>query len=122
MTGFIARDRAMKFASMAPRIEDHSLGTSRLSGIDVISTCPASTEVTHNLYLQQVINVARWSEAWGCAGTLIDADYSLVDPWLVAYTILRHTRTLYPLVAVQPLFMHPYAVAKIVSTIGYLYG
>jgi len=98
------------------------MGTSNLSGIDVISTCPASTEVTHTLYLQQVINVARWSEAWGCAGTLIDADYSLVDPWLVAYTILRHTRTLCPLVAVQPLYMHPYAVAKIVSTIGCLYG
>ena len=107
---------------MAPRVEDHPMGRSKLSGIDVFSTCPASTEVTRELYLQQVINVARWSEAWGCAGTLIDAGNSLVDPWLVAYTIIRHTRTLCPLVAVQPLYMHPYAVAKIVSTIGSLYG
>jgi alkanesulfonate monooxygenase len=95
---------------------------SKLSGIDIFSTCPASSEVSHDLYLQQVINTARWSEAWGCAGTLIDAGNSLVDPWLVAYTIIRYTRTLCPLVAVQPLYMHPYAVAKIVSTIGCLYG
>jgi len=107
---------------MAPRVEDHPMGRSKLSGIDVFSTCPASTEVTRELYLQQVINVARWSEAWGCAGTLIDAGNSLVDPWLVAYTIIRHTRTLCPMVAVQPLYMHPYAVAKVVSTIGSLYG
>jgi alkanesulfonate monooxygenase len=107
---------------MAPRVENHLMERSRLSGIDVFSMCPASTEVTHDLYLQQVIDVARWGEAWGCAGTLINAGNSLVDPWLVAYTIIRHTRTLCPLVAVQPLYMHPHAVAKIVSTIGCRYG
>jgi alkanesulfonate monooxygenase len=107
---------------MASRVEDRTMGGSKLSGIDIFSTCPASSEVSHDLYLQQVINTARWSEAWGCAGTLIDAGNSLVDPWLVAYTIIRYTRTLCPLVAVQPLYMHPYAVAKIVSTIGCLYG
>src|SRR5579864_73534 len=107
---------------MVPRVEDHLMGRSKLRGIDVFSTCPALTEVTHDMYLQQVINVARWSEAWGWAGTLIDAGNSLADPWLVAYTIIRHTRALCPLVAVQPLYMHPYAVAKIVSTIGSLFG
>jgi len=50
------------------------------------------------------------------------ADNSLVDPWIVAHTIIRHTRRLCPLVAVQPVYMHPYSVAKVVSTMAYLYG
>ena len=91
-------------------------------GIALFATCPASTTLPQDAYLRHVVDVARWSEAWGCAGILIHADNALVDPWIIAHTIIRHTRRLSPLVAVQPIYMHPYAVAKIVSTIAYLYG
>lgn len=47
---------------------------------------------------------------------------SLVDPWLVAQAILQATERLSPLVAIQPIYMHPYAAAKMVSTLAYQHG
>ena len=52
---------------------------------------------------------------------LVYTDNSLVDPWLLAQLVLQHTKTLCPLVAVQPLYMHPYAVAKLVASLGFLH-
>jgi alkanesulfonate monooxygenase len=69
-----------------------------------------------------VVDVARWSEKYGCQGILVYADNSLVDPWPVAQIIVQQTNHLCPLVAVQPVYSHPYTVAKIVATLGYLYG
>lgn len=72
--------------------------------------------------MQNIIDVARWSEEAGCEGILVYTDNSLVDPWQVAQIIIQNTRQLCPLVAVQPSYMHPYSVAKTVSTLGYFYG
>jgi alkanesulfonate monooxygenase len=72
--------------------------------------------------MKRVADAARWSESAGCAGMLIYTDNSLVDPWLVSHLVIQNTRSLSPLVAVQPVLMHPYAVAKIVSTLGFLHG
>jgi alkanesulfonate monooxygenase len=44
-----------------------------------------------------------------------------VDPWSIAQAIITHTERLAPLVAVQPIYMHPYTVAKIVATLAFLY-
>jgi len=55
-------------------------------------------------------------------GILIYTDNGLVDPWLVAQLVLTHTERLCPLVAVQPVYMHPYAIAKMVASLGFLYG
>lgn len=90
--------------------------------IRVFSTCPMSTAVDQSLYLQRVLDVARWSDQAGCDGILIYSDNSLVDPWLLAQIILQNTERLHPLVAVQPLYMHPYTVAKLVTTCANLYG
>src|SRR5262249_49848014 len=49
-------------------------------------------------------------------------DNTLLDPWLVAHLIVQNTKSLCPLVAVQPVYTHPYTVAKLVSTIAYLFG
>ena len=46
---------------------------------------------------------------------------TLVDPWLVAHVTLASTATLSPLVAVNPLFMHPFSAAKMVTSLTYLY-
>jgi alkanesulfonate monooxygenase len=40
----------------------------------------------------------------------------------VAQVIIQHTSRLSPLVAVQPVYMHPYSVAKMVASLGFLYG
>ncbi len=52
---------------------------------------------------------------------LVYSENGLVDPWLVSQTIIEVTERLVPLVAVQPVYMHPYAVAKMVSSIAYMY-
>ncbi len=52
--------------------------------------------------------MARWSESAGCAGILVYTDNRLVDPWLVSQMILENTTQLCPLVAIQPVYMHPY--------------
>jgi alkanesulfonate monooxygenase len=88
--------------------------------LQLFSTCPQSKDFPRETYLQEVINVAQWSEAAGCAGMLVYTDNGLADPWLVAQKVLENTKTLAPLVAVQPIYMHPYTAAKMVSSLGLL--
>jgi alkanesulfonate monooxygenase len=92
---------------------------SRVSPL-VFTTCPSSFGVSDG-YLDRVAQVARWTERAGCAGMLIYTDNSLVDPWLVSQIVIQSTQSQCPLVAVQPVLMHPYCVAKMVSTLGFLY-
>ena len=91
------------------------------ASLSVFSTCPSSTTAPDH-YPRRVAEVARWSERAGCTGILIYTDNSLADPWMVSQIVLQNTRSLCPLVAVQPVYMHPYSVAKMVSTLGFLYG
>ena len=89
--------------------------------VEVFSTCPSSL-VTPDNYVRRVTEVSRWSEEAGCKGILVYTDNSLVDPWLVSQIIIQNTNTLCPLVAVQPVYMHPYAVAKMVASLAFLNG
>jgi alkanesulfonate monooxygenase len=89
--------------------------------VRIFSTCPQSKDVPRDRYLREVADVARWSEEAGCAGILVYTDNSIVDPWLVSQVILQSTAALAPLVATQPVYMHPYAVAKMVATFGFMY-
>jgi len=90
--------------------------------ISIFSTCPHSRDALPGEYLRRVQSVARWSERSGCRGILIYANNSIVDPWLVAQHILASTNTLCPLVAVQPGYMHPFTAAKMVASLGMMYG
>src|SRR2546426_9231434 len=91
-------------------------------GLEVFSTCTQSSDGNHEAYVQRVADVARWSERAGCKGILVYSDNRLVDAWLVSHIIIQNTTRLCPLVAVQPAYMHPYAVAKLVASFGHLYG
>ena len=95
--------------------------TSKAS-IEVFSTCPYSSAVEKDRFLSNVVDVARWSEQSGCRGILVYTDNSTVDPWLVSQIIIQATEALCPLVAVQPVYMHPYSVAKMVASLGHMYG
>ncbi len=95
---------------------------SRDSALQIFTTCPPSYTASPERYLRDAIEVARWSEAAQCEGMLIYTDNGLVDPWLLAQALIQHTERLCPLVAVQPIYMHPYAVAKLVSSLGFLHG
>jgi alkanesulfonate monooxygenase len=53
---------------------------------------------------------------------LIFTDNDSMDPWAAAQFLLEHTATLVPLVAVQPLYMHPFTAARKVTTLSSMYG
>src|SRR5437773_6506407 len=89
--------------------------------VEIFSTCPQSLGFDKESYARQVRKVARWSERCGCTGILVYTDNSLVEPWLVSQIIVESTKKLSPLVAIQPGYMHPYSVAKMVASFGYLY-
>jgi len=92
------------------------------SRLEIFSTCPPIGNTPLAEYSKAVADAARWSENWGCTGILVYTDNSQVDPWLVSQVIVQETKHLAPLVAVQPIYMHPYTVAKMVSSLGALYG
>lgn len=89
--------------------------------IELFSTCPPLNGAGGD-YRRQIVRIAQWSERAGCKGSLVYSDNGQVDPWAVAQLIILNTRALCPLVAVQPLYMHPYTVAKAVASIAHLYG
>jgi alkanesulfonate monooxygenase len=82
------------------------------------STCPPYRDEGAEAYTRQVREVAQWSEQGGCEGILVYTDNRLLDPWLVAQLVIESTHTLSPLVAVQPVYMHPYTAAKMVATLS----
>ncbi len=88
--------------------------------IRLFSTCPPSSQYGGD-YLRKVKEVADWCDDAGIEGILVYTDNSLVDPWLASQVILSCTSSLAPLVAIQPVYMHPYTAAKMVTTFSYLY-
>jgi alkanesulfonate monooxygenase len=89
--------------------------------IKVFSTAPQSSAVDRESFIRKVIDVAQWNEEADCEGILIYTDNSLLDPWLIAQIVIQNTTKLCPLVAVQPAYMHPYSVAKMVSSLAHLH-
>lgn len=92
------------------------------TGLAIYSTCPQSKNYSSEGYLERVVEVSRWSDEFGYAGMLVYTDNGLVDPWLVSQVVLQNTQRLAPLVAIQPVYMHPYAAAKMVATLAFMHG
>jgi alkanesulfonate monooxygenase len=65
----------------------------------------------------------RWSADAGLDGILIYTGAgSLLDPWVAATTVLAQTERLHPMVAVNPVYQHPYTTARMLLSLGLLYG
>jgi alkanesulfonate monooxygenase len=92
------------------------------TSIEVFSTCPPTIGVPQAEYAARVAEIAQWSEDAGCTGILVFSDNSVLDPWMLSHIILQRSRKLCPLVAIQPVYMHPYWVAKQIASLGYVYG
>lgn len=90
--------------------------------IELITTLPQSCEAPASRFRRQVVDVARWSEKHGCSATLVYSDNRLADPWVVSQLFIGETDRLIPLVAVQPAYMHPYAVATLVASLAHIHG
>jgi alkanesulfonate monooxygenase len=91
------------------------------TGIELFATCPQSKDLPVHDYPARVREIARWTDRAGYRGMLIYTDNGLVDPWLVAQLVLESTEQLCPLIAVQPVYMHPYTAAKMVTSFAHLY-
>lgn len=92
--------------------------------VQIYSTCPKSSDATSERrdYLSMVREASTWSEAAGCVGTLIYTDNSLINPWLIAHSVMDLTSQMRPLVAVQPAYMHPYTAAKNIASLALMHG
>jgi len=90
--------------------------------LKIFTSCPPSVLAQPRTCLQQLKDIARWSEDSGCEGILVFTDNGQLDPWLVSQTIIEATKRLCPLVAVQSAYMHPYTVAKMITSFAHLYG
>jgi alkanesulfonate monooxygenase len=95
------------------------------SDVRLFTTIPPASRGGHpgrDDYRQLVRATARMSEDAGFEGALVYSDNHTVDPWAVAQDVVLATERFKPLVAVQPVYMHPYTVAKTIASYGVLYG
>jgi alkanesulfonate monooxygenase len=91
-------------------------------GLKMFTMVPQSALAQPKSCIRQLQEIARWSEEAGCEGILVFTDNAQLDPWLVSQSIIEATERLCPLVAIQPVYMHPYSVAKMITSLAHLYG
>jgi alkanesulfonate monooxygenase len=90
--------------------------------LQLLSSCPDSIGSRPDEYFRRVLDAARWAEQAGHQAFLIHSSNQLADPWVVAQMVMDETAQIAPIVTVQPLYSHPYAVAKKVATLAQRYG
>ncbi|MEK9281564.1 MULTISPECIES: LLM class flavin-dependent oxidoreductase [unclassified Bradyrhizobium] len=74
-------------------------------------------------YVDELMRVAQFAERNGLAGILLfEGNDVFVEPWAMAQHIMGQTRRSSPLIAVNPVYMHPFTAAKFVSSFAQLYG
>lgn len=88
----------------------------------LFTTIPPAGRVGGGGYRDLVRRSARLSEEAGFVGALVYSDNNTVDPWAVAQEVLGATEAFQPLVALQPVYQHPYTVAKTIASLGLLHG
>lgn len=89
--------------------------------IDVFTVSPRSTELEQ--YWSGITRVFDLSERHGYSGTLIfTGNDTFVEPWVAAQHLVTTTPHLVPLIAVNPVYMHPFTTAKLIASLGYVYG
>ena len=92
------------------------------SGITLYSICRSYIRPGHDAPLPPLLQTARWAEDAGCRGSLIYSDCGSADAWLAAQAAITGTAAFVPLIAVQPLDMTPFALARAVSSLAHLHG
>jgi len=74
-------------------------------------------------YLDDIRLVGRFGDSIGFAGMLLfTGNDSLMEPWTAAHYVLANTKSMSPLIAVNPVYMHPFTVAKMISSMAALYN
>lgn len=97
------------------------MSTTSKRSIHLFTVSPRSTEPAS--YWQNIERVFDLSERYGYSGVLIfTGNDTFVEPWAAAQRLIERTEHLIPLVAVNPVYMHPFTVAKLISSFAYIYG
>jgi alkanesulfonate monooxygenase len=89
--------------------------------LTVYTSFPTDPDLPPEEYRRTLLDKCRWIEEAGCRGVLVHTDNRSVDPWSAAQFLLENTERLVPLIAVNPVYTHPFAAARAIATIGYLY-
>jgi len=88
----------------------------------VYTTCPTSARIPASELMRRVSEVAEWTERCGLKGTLIYTGNERIDPWLISQAVISSTKSIVPLVAVQPVHMHPLATARMIASLSHMYS
>jgi alkanesulfonate monooxygenase len=87
----------------------------------VFAISPRTQDV--NRYWEDIRSVAALADEHGFTGVLLFAgNDTYLEPWIVAQNILSMTRSISPLIAVNPIYMHPFTAAKMTASLARLYG
>jgi alkanesulfonate monooxygenase len=92
------------------------------SDVTIYSTCRSSFGYDQKSCLRKLLERARWADDAGYRGALVYTDCASIDAWMAAQATIVNTTAFVPLVAVQPMDMTPFALARAVSSLAYLYG
>jgi alkanesulfonate monooxygenase len=91
-----------------------------VADVSFISVVPRVRDLGR--YCETATNVIRWSDQADLDGVLIfTGTGAVLDPWIAATATAASTARLAPLVAVNPVYQHPYTAARMVASIGLLY-
>lgn len=88
--------------------------------IEVFSLVPRAAN--SELFWPNVLEVIRLSDKYRCSGILIlNGNEIVIEPWLIAQAIAARSASLMPLVAVNPVYMHPFSAARMISSLSLAY-
>src|SRR5215475_13692905 len=74
-------------------------------------------------YVGELMRVVHFAEKNGFEGILLfEGNDVFVGPWAMAQHIMANTARSSPLIAVNPVYMHPFTAAKSVASLAQLYG
>lgn len=74
-------------------------------------------------HTQAALDAVRWSDQHGFDGVLIFAGAGAVlDPWMLASAAVSMTSRIIPLIAVNPVYVHPVAAARMIASIAHIHG
>ena len=88
--------------------------------VTAFTISPRTTSVAD--YWRNIDRCIAWSSTYGATGILLfEGNDTFVSPWVAAQAAFERSESLCPLVAVNPIYMHPFSVAKLVNSYAQIY-
>jgi alkanesulfonate monooxygenase len=92
-----------------------------MTPIRFVTTVPRVSDPAHAV--ATALEVVRWSDDIDVDGVLLFTGAgAVIDPWIGAATVVARSRRLAPIVALNPMYTHPFAAARSLLSIAQAYG